>query len=69
MGGIIYCTLCIMDDYNHVDDIGNPFSKTNIFKFGIIIFCGFTIISFFIFGFSYKSLRIRAITKLFYISD
>ena len=76
IGGVIFSILCLMDNSNKNDDdydndnyLNSPFEKTNIFKKGTYIFCGLTIISFFIFCLCYKSLRVRAISKLFYISD
>ena len=73
IGGMIYCILCLMDDKNNINEEGkeekNPFSNTNVFKKNIYIFCSMTIVSFFIFCFCYKSLRVRAISKLFYIND
>jgi hypothetical protein len=73
LGGIIFSVLCLMDDfsdkkYKESKDI-SPFEKTNIFRKGIYIFCAFSVFSFFIFCICYKSLRVRAISKLFYISD
>ena len=68
LGASIFCGLCIMDN-NEEEKKGNFFEKTNIFKKGIYIFCGFTLISFFVFCLCYKSLRVRAISKLFYVSD
>ena len=73
IGGIIFSMLCLMDEYNDNPDKEfqkiSPFEKTNIFRKGTYIFCGFTVVSFFIFCICYKSLRVRAISKLFYISD
>ena len=69
LGGGIFCILCLMDDYNDENIKGTPFEKTHVFRKGTYIFCGITIVSFFILVFSYKSLRVRAISKLFYISD
>ena len=69
IGGLIFCILCLMDDNNDKHSKGTPFEKTHVFQKGTYIFCGLTIISFFIFCFCYKSLRVRAISKLFFISD
>ena len=69
IGGLIFCILCLMDDNNEKQSEGTPFERTHVFQKGTYIFCGLTIISFFIFCFCYKSLRVRAISKLFFISD
>jgi hypothetical protein len=69
IGGGIFSILCLMDKDNEYKLEQNPFSTKNIFKKGIYIFCCFTIASFIILCFCYKSLRVRAISKLFYISD
>ena len=73
LGGIIFSVLCLMDNFSENKDKESkdfsPFEKTNIFKKGTYIFCGFTVFAFFIFCICYKSLRVRAISKLFYISD
>ena len=63
LGGLIFCVLCLMDDKNTI------FEDTNIFAFNIWIFSCLTIILFLFFIFSYKKLRVRAISKLFYIND
>ena len=63
LGGLIFCILCLMDN-------GIPiFEKTHIFKYNVFIFSTLTIILFIFFVFSYKKLRVRAISKLFYIND
>ena len=72
IGGLIYSVLCLMDEsftIKEIDIDNNPFSQTYIFQKDIYIFCSITIISFFILCFCYKSLRVRAISKLFYIND
>ena len=72
IGGLIYCVLCLIDDKfvgRKGNDDNSPFSKTNVFKNSIYIFCGITIIAFFILCICYRSLRVRAISKLFYIND
>ena len=72
IGGLIYSVLCLMDesfDIKEIDIDNNPFSETYIFKKDIYIFCSITTISFLILCFCYKSLRVRAISKLFYIND
>ena len=63
LGGLIFCILCLMDDKNTI------FEDTNIFTYNIWIFSFLTIILFIFFIFSYKKLRVRAISKLFYIND
>jgi len=72
IGGLIFSFLCLIDESFSIKEIDidtNPFSKTYIFQKDIYIFCSITIISFLIFCFCYKSLRVRAISKLFYIND
>ena len=72
IGGLIYSVLCLMDEsfaIKEIDIDNNPFSQTYIFQKDIYIFCSITIISFLILCFCYKSLRVRAISKLFYIND
>jgi hypothetical protein len=73
IGGLIYCVLCLIDDKidgrKINDDDNSPFSKTNVFKNSVYIFSGITIIAFFILCICYRSLRVRAISKLFYIND
>ena len=75
IGGVIFSLLCLMDKYDDGNDddydnyFNSPFEQTNIFKKGTYIFCGLTVASFFIFCLCYRSLRVRAISKLFYISD
>ena len=72
IGGLIYCALCLMDDNlggRKGNDENSPFSKTNVFKNSVYIFCCITIIDFFILCICYRSLRVRAISKLFYIND
>ena len=73
IGGLIFSVLCLMD-YIHEKNYGknwkeNPFQKTHVFKYGTYIFCVFIVFSFIIFAFCYRSLRVRAIAKLFYISE
>ena len=63
LGGLIFCILCLMDNKNMI------FEETNIFKHNVSIFSSLTIILFLFFIFSYKKLRVRAISKLFYIND
>ena len=63
LGGLIFCILCLMDGKNTI------FEDTNIFTYNIWIFSFLTIILFIFFIFSYKKLRVRAISKLFYIND
>jgi hypothetical protein len=63
LGGLIFCILCLMDKENMI------FEKTNIFQHNVAIFSSLTIILFLFFIFSYKKLRVRAISKLFYIND
>ena len=63
LGGLIFCILCLMDNKNKI------FEETNIFKHNVSIFSSLTIILFLFFIFSYKKLRVRAISKLFYIND
>ena len=62
-GGLVFCLLCLIDKENLV------FEETNIFKYNVLIFSGLTTILFLFFVFSYKKLRVRAISKLFYIND
>ena len=74
LGGIIYSILCLLDYYSgdkekDEEEKISPFGKTNIFKIGTFIFCGFSFFSFFVFCICYKSLRVRAISKLFYINE
>ena len=61
-GGLVFCLLCLIDKENLV------FEETNIFKYNVLIFSGLTTILFLFFVFSYKKLRARAISKLFYIN-
>ena len=63
LGGLIFCILCLIEGKNQ------PFSETYIFRYNFLIFSSMTIISFIFFVLSYKKLRVRAIAKLFYISD
>ena len=63
LGGLIFCILCLIDKENMI------FEKTNIFQHNVAIFSSLTIILFLFFIFSYKKLRVRAISKLFYIND
>ena len=66
LGGIIYIVLLINDKYSDkVIDI----QRTSFFKHSPMIFLVFTIVSFLTLLFCYKSLRVRAISKLFYIND
>ena len=69
LGGMIFFILCLLDNFSEKKEAGSPFGKTYNFKIGIFIFCGFSFFSFFIFIICYKSLRVRAISKLFYIND
>ena len=70
IGGLIFCSLCLIDDkLEGRKDDNSPFSKTNVFNKSVYIFCGITIIAFFILCICYRSLRVRAISKLFYIND
>ena len=63
LGGLIYCILSLIEGKNE------PFFENYIFRFNFLIFSSMTIISFIFFVSSYKKLRVRAIAKLFYISD
>ena len=63
LGGLIFCILCLKDEDKPI------FEGTNIFKYNIYIFSVLTIILFIFFVFSYNKLRVRAISKLFYIND
>ena len=63
LGGLIFCILCLMDNENKI------FEETNIFNYNVAIFSSLTISLFLFFVFSYNKLRIRAISKLFYIND
>ena len=63
LGGLIFCILCLKDEDKPI------FEGTNIFKYNIYIFSILKIILFIFFVFSYNKLRVRAISKLFYIND
>ena len=63
LGGLVFCILCLMDKETLI------FEETHVFKYNVFIFSGLTIILFIFFVFSYKKLRVRAISKLFYIND
>jgi len=65
LGGALYIVLFITENRKE----NQIFENTNIFKQSTYIFCGFTIVSFFILCLCYRYLRVRAISKLFYISD
>ena len=63
IGGLIFSLICLLDEHNTF------YQKTKIYEYNIILFSSLTIIFFSFFILSYKRLRIRAISKLFYISD
>ena len=79
IGGLIFCDIyylmekdIINEEKVNKDNINAEFinlQKTKFFKINVFIFSILTIISFFAFILSYKKLRVRAISKLFYISD
>ena len=66
IGGILYIVLIIMDESEKEN---KEFVEMNIFKYSSYIICTLTIISFLILCLCYNSLRVRAISKLFYIND
>lgn len=66
LGGVIYILLLINDKYT---DKAIDIQSTSFFQYSPMIFFVFTIISFLTLLFCYKSLRVRAISKLFYIND
>ena len=63
IGGLIFSLICLFDEHNTF------FQNTKVYKYNIILFSSLTIILFSLFIISYKRLRIRAISKLFFISD
>ena len=63
LGGLMFSIICLFDEQNTF------FQETKIYEYNIILFSSLTIILFLFFIMSYKRLRIRAISKLFFISD
>ena len=67
-GGIIYIVLLINDKYPDKGKV-KYIQETSFFQDSPMIFFVLTIVSFLTLLFCYKSLRVRAISKLFYIND
>ena len=69
LGGVIFFILCLYDKNDDDDGDLKFFYEMNIVKYGMCVFCLFTVISFLILCCCFFSLRVRAISKLNYISQ